>query len=277
MAAGSVSRGFWFLFASLPTGKSGERQEAGVTSYFEKDELYSTPLHKVAGNKVHSSMFGFQFDGTLLPDQGVEDGKSKYNPKEDPKDPSSKDVNTRLEDVTCYKAKKICIWVAIRNGRYSGMKAGDAQVLMFVKGNGGVVENSLFVGESEANHGVPNSRVDGEIWHRSLPNKMRGRGAVVGVRTYLNNILIQKTTFVNFVDDDAKQAAALMIARSGANSVFTGVKEVVFTNVPEKNRMIDAKKKVTQTVYHDWDGSLTQTPNMKVKHFILSFVYLFYS
>ena len=41
-AAGSVGKGFWFLQASLPTGRSGQLQKSGEKYYFEKDELYRT-------------------------------------------------------------------------------------------------------------------------------------------------------------------------------------------------------------------------------------------
>ena len=57
-AAGSESRGFWFVFPSLPTKESGERQSLGVVHYYGEDELFYTPLHEVKNNTAHSARFG---------------------------------------------------------------------------------------------------------------------------------------------------------------------------------------------------------------------------
>ena len=112
MAAGSESRGFWFVFPSLPTKESGERQSLGVVHYYGEDELFYTPLHEVKNNTAHSARFGIFFDGVLLPDHGVEERGGKYRPRIDPKDTRSPPVATRLEDLTCYKVRRTCVWTS---------------------------------------------------------------------------------------------------------------------------------------------------------------------
>ena len=256
-AGGSEGKGFWFLQASLPTGESGELQSSGAQHFFDKDELFLTKIGDISGNTVHSSNFGFFFDAVLLPDQGASgQNKGRFSPVQDPKNPKSGKLTTSISDITCYKAKQTCIWMHLEKGDYENIRVADAGEGMFVHEKSHVT-NSLFVGESEKNFGVPNRRVNKKMWHRSLPN---GR-ASFGFRNYLNPTKLENSVFRSFQDSDARNVRAIGVRRSGPRSIFTGASNVSFVSTPLEGRMGEGKRMDRQFLYYDWSGSISGSPD----------------
>ena len=255
-AGGSEGKGFWFLQAALPTGDSGELQAAGDKHFFSKDELFRTKLGDISGNTAHSSSFGFFFDSVLLPDQGTNGQNSgRFAPVQDIKNPKSEKLTSHISDITCYKAEQTCVWMHLDQGEYDNIRVADSREGMFVHETSHIT-NSLFVGESEKNFGVPNRRVNRKLWHRSLP---RGK-ASVGFRNYVNPTLLENSVFQSFQDSDARFVRAISPRRTGPKSLFTGAKNVSFINTPIKGRMGEKEREDRQFLYYDWSGSITGAP-----------------
>ena len=154
VAGGSEGKGFWFLQASKPTGLSKVFQDSNKRHYFDKDELFHTLHGNISHNSVHSSSFGYFLDKILRPDQGV-GGSIAHDPWADPKDKKSEKLTTYFTDINCYKIARTCIWMKIKRGEYSSLKVAEAGELMFTR-DSSRISNSLFVGFSDRNFGVPN-------------------------------------------------------------------------------------------------------------------------
>ena len=139
---------------------------------------------------------------------------------------------------------------------YDNLRVADSAEGLFVH-EISHISNSIFVGESERNFGVPNKRINGEIWNRSLPNG----GASFGVRNYLNPIIIEDSVFASFQDSDARFVRAIGVKRAGQRSTFTGANNVSFVSTPIGGRIGSEEMMERQFLYHDWSGSLTGTPD----------------
>ena len=256
-AGGSEGKGFWFLQASLPTGEAGALQASGAEHFFDEGELFFTKIGDISGNTAHSSQFGFFFDAMLLPDQGASDNNErKFSPLEDPKNKTSSKLTTQISDITCYKARRTCVWIHLTRGQYNNLRIADAEEGLFVH-ELSQITNSVFVGESERNFGVPNKMVNGEAWNRSLP-----RGEVsFGVRNYQNPVIIEDSVFTSFVDSEARHLRAIGVKRTGKESGFTGANNISFASTPMEGRVGSQPTMERQFLYYDWSGSITGTPD----------------
>lgn len=256
VAAGSAGKGFWFLQASLPTGLSGQLQKSGEKYYFGKDELFRTPIGSISGNIAHSSVFGFFFDSILLPNQGASKTPGKYSPKTDPKDPTSASVSTQITDLTCYKSQMTCIWMHLPNAHYSNIRTADSGEGMFVRKES-VIDQSVFVGESSANFGVPNKRINRNLWYRSLPRQSK----CFGFRNYVNPMLIKNSIFISFGDTDAQILRALAVRAVSFRSLFTGASNLTFSNTKTTGKFLEDKMPKREFLYKDYTGSISSHAN----------------
>jgi hypothetical protein len=254
-AGGSEGKGFWFLQASLPTKLSGTLQASGIKHFFGKDEAFRTKLGNISENTAHSSVFGFFFDSVLQSDQSTK-GTGKFSPKEDPTDPKSADVSSKIVDLTCYKAGKTCVWMDLARGHYSNIRVADSSEGMFVREES-LVDDSLFVAESKKNFGFPNKRIGKSFWYRSLPQS----STKFGFRNYVNPSRIFNTLFDSFEDSVTGVSRALGVRAVSFKSVLTGASNITFRNTPLSSRFLENKKPPREFLYKDYTGSITGLPD----------------
>ena len=254
-AGGSEGKGFWFLQASLPTGLSGQLQKLKRKHFFNKNEAFHSKIGNISGNTVHSSVFGFFFDSVLQPDQSAK-GSGKYSPKKDPTNSKSEDITTNVDDITCYKTQRTCVWMILPHGHYSNLKISDSFEGMFVKKES-FIDNSLFVGQSKNNFGSPNKWVNKKFWYRSLSVSRE----TFGIRTYVHPVHIKNTMFSSFKDSDAQTSHAMSARSVSFKSIFTGVSNLTFNNTPFSNRFLEKPKAPREFIFKDYTGSLTGIPD----------------
>ncbi len=270
VAAGSDQAGFWM---SLPEHPNGEFLGTEIS---RNTWPRRTPFREFRGNVAHSNFDGFMFDRNINEDNTFGLAGNAHLPRENPADPDSPMVETYFEDLTAYKNRNNGLWGrgelhVLRNLRF----ADNAIGLTHSSGSFGserftsLVVDSLFVGETD---NIGNPVTPEEIaYGRSLPKRLIPDYPIRGYEYYDYRDEVVNTTFVNYEDNDLREAGALswlLYTSSGVTTAstiegakFVNAKPVHFPKYDERFDNDNRGGIAYQTLaIHDLDGSVTGIP-----------------
>jgi cell migration-inducing and hyaluronan-binding protein len=269
VAAGSDSIGFWF---SLPQHPNGAFLGTQIS---ENTWPRRMPQGIFRGNVAHSNFDGLMFDRNINADNTFGVTGSSHIARENPADPNSRSIESVIEDFTAYKNRNGGIWGRGEMKVYRNLKLADNAIgFTHASGSAGAdpftsrVIDSLFVGETD---NIGNPSTPAEIaYGRSLPKAI----ADFPIRGYEYYDYLQEvvnTTFINYEDNDTREAGALsyllyttfgMHTRNSAEGLeFINAKPVHFPEMKEKwaNDFGSSVAYTSATIY-DIDGSVSGVP-----------------
>jgi len=275
VAAGSDQIGFWVSLPEHPTG-AFEGTDASKAVWPRR-----TPFRGFKGNVGHSN-----FDSLMIDRNAGADGKflvsgSSHIARENPADPSSKPVETVIEDFTAYKNRNGGIWARGELHVFKNVKLAD-NAMGYTHASGSIPRNyaftskvvdSLFVGET-ANIGNP--RAPGEIaYGRSLPYPEMPDFPIRGYEYYDYMHDVENVTFMNYEDNATRKTGALSYLMytsfgiSTNNSVqgakFVNAKPVYFPPMERKWGNDNGSSAAWKTaVIRDRDGSVSGVPGASI-------------
>src|SRR5690606_4950691 len=274
VAAGSDENGFWLSLPEHPNG-AFLGTEASLNTWPRR-----TPMGEFRGNVAHSNFDGFMFDRNINEDNTFGLAGNAYMPLENPADPNSENVETHFEDLTSYKNRNGGIWGRGELHVFRNVKLADNAIgLTHSSGSFGserftsLVVDSLFVGETD---NIGNPTTPEEIaYGRSLPKPPIPDFPIRGYEYYDYRDDVVDTTFVNYQDNDRREAGALswlMFTSSGVTTAstikgatFVNAKPVHFPNIDPRfdndNRGGVAYRTLS---IHDLDGSVTGIPDSHI-------------
>src|SRR5690606_33383940 len=271
VAAGSDANGFWM---SLPEHPNGQFLDTEISKNTWSRRMH---LREFRDNVAHSNFDGFMFDRNINEDNTFNLAGNTYLPKENPADPSSKTLETHFDNLTSYKNRNGGFWgrgelFVVRN-----LKAADNAIGMTMSsgafGNEAVTTllvDSLVVGETD---NIGNPTTPEEIaYGRSLPKKEIPDFPIRGYEYYDYRVDVADTTFMNYQDNEQREAGALswlLFTSSGVttentakNLTFVDAKPVHFPNYDWRfdndNRGGSAWRSLA---IHDLDGSVSGKPD----------------
>ena len=271
VAAGSDANGFWMSLPEHPNG-AFLGTEASLNTWPRR-----TRIREFRGNVAHSNFDGFMFDRNINEDNTFGLAGNAYLPKENPADPNSKSLETHFENLTTYKNRNGGFWgrgelFVVRN-----LKTAD-NAIGFTMSSGAfgreaftsLVVDSLFVGETE-NIGNPVTPEE-KAYGRSLPKRRIPDFPIRGYEYYDYRVDVADSTFVNFQDNEMREAGALswlLFTSSGVTTENT-IKGATFVNAkpvhfPKIDRRFDNDNRggvaYRTLAIHDLDGSATGIPD----------------
>jgi cell migration-inducing and hyaluronan-binding protein len=270
VAAGSDSTGFWF---SLPEHPNGAFLGTEIS---ENTWPRRMPQGVFRGNVAHSNFDGLMFDRNIEPDNTFGVTGSSHIARVNPADATSRSMESVIEDFTAYKNRNGGIWSRGEMKVFKDLKLAD-NAIGFTHASGSIgrdpftskVIDSLFVGETD---NVGNPRTDAEIaYGRSLP-KAIADFPIRGYEYYDYLHSIEDTTFVNYADNDTREAGAIsyllytsfgMSTENSAKGLeFVNAKPVHFPERLEKwaNDFGGSAAYATAAI-HDLDGSISGIPD----------------
>jgi cell migration-inducing and hyaluronan-binding protein len=232
VAAGSDQIGFWMAFPEHPTGQF-EGTEISANTWPRR-----TQIREFTGNVAHSN-----FDGLIL-DRGP-NAEGRFNVGGNPHmafaDPANGTggMESYIEDFTVYKSRNGGIWGrgemhVFRNVKFADNAIGYTHAYPGIEPQGGEftskVVDSLFVGETE---NVGNPATPEEIaYGRSLPYPEMPDFPIRGFEYYDFLHHVEDTTFVNYEDNDTREAGALsyLLFTSFPTSADNSIERVDFVN-----------------------------------------------
>ena len=134
-----------------------------------------------------------------------------------------------VQNLTCYKSSRTCLWFRFKDGAFSGLKVADSGEGMFAHDDT-TVTDSVFIGESG------NFRDD--------ERKKFRRAQRFGFRNYLNPCLLSEVSFQGFRGDlaDGGSLHALGLRRVGSRSLYTGGTNLSFPDTFPMARISEDKK-----------------------------------
>jgi len=275
VAAGSDQIGFWMAFPEHPIGQF-EGTEISAKIWPRRMQI-----GEFSGNVAHSNFDGFILDRGPNPEGRFNVGG---NPHMAYADPASKTgpQESFIDDFTAYKNRNGGIWGrgemhVFRNLKLADNAIGYTHAYPGIEPGGGdytsKVVDSLFVGETEnvGNPGTPEEIAYG----RSLPYPEIPDFPIRGYEYYDFLHYVENTTFVNYEDNDTREAGALSylmftsFPTSSDNSVervkFVNAKPVHFPQMKREwgNDNFGNAGWMTAAI-KDADGSITGTPNAYV-------------
>jgi cell migration-inducing and hyaluronan-binding protein len=275
VAAGSDQIGFWMAFPEHPTGQF-EGTEISANTWPRR-----TQIREFRGNIAHSN-----YDGLIL-DRGPS-AQGTFNVGGNPHaafaDPAVGNANgtapveSFIDDYTAYKNRNEGIWGrgemhVFRNLKMADNAIGYTHAIAGLSPQGGdftsKVVDSLFVGET-ANVGNP--RTAEEIaYGRSLPKPGVPDFPIRGFEYYDFLHHVEDTTFVNYEDNDRREAGALSylmftsFGTSAENSIdgveFVNAKPVHFPEMVREWGNDQGGNGWRTAAIKDIDGSISGTPN----------------
>ncbi|MDY6983803.1 MAG: hypothetical protein SV422_12000, partial [Pseudomonadota bacterium] len=271
VAAGSDETGFWLSLPEHPNG-------AFLGS---EDSLNTWPrrtlIREFRDNVAHSNFDGFLFDRNINEDNTFNLAGNTYLPKENPADPSSKTLETHFNNLTTYKNRNGGFWgrgelFVVRN-----LKAADNAIGMTMSSGAfgneaftSLLVDSLVVGETD---NIGNPTTPEEIaYGRSLPKREVPDFPIRGYEYYDYRVDVADTTFVNYQDNDQREAGALswlLYTSSGVTTENTA-KSLTFVNAkpvhfPKYDWRFDNDNRGGSAwrslAIHDLDGTTTGKAN----------------
>lgn len=271
VAAGSDAIGFWFALPVHPIG-AFEGTEVSANTWPRR-----TNVREFSGNTAHSNFDGFMFDRGPAPDNTFSVGGSNYHVGyADPTDTDSEMLVSAFENFTSYKNRNGGVWGRGEHHLFKNLKAADNAIgfTHAASAPGGSaytskVIDSLFVGETD-NIGNP-STPEEIAYGRSLPNEYSDF-PIRGYEYYDLRHDVVNTTFVNYEDNDTREAGAisyLMYTSFGfstENTIegaeFINAKPVHFPPVVRKWASDFGRRNSWRgATIHDLDGSVGGVPN----------------
>ncbi|MFS8607416.1 MAG: G8 domain-containing protein [Gammaproteobacteria bacterium] len=270
VAAGSEAIGFWFSLPEHPIGAFEGTEESAKTW------PRRMPQGEFRGNVAHSNFDGLMFDRNINPDGTFGVTGSSHIARENPADPTSRSIESVIEDFTAYKNRNGGIWARGEMKVFKNLKLADNAIgYTFASGSIGrdpftsKVIDSLFVGETD---NIGNPTTSAEIaYGRSLPKPHVPDFPIRGYEYYDYVHSIENTTFVNYADNDTREAGAIsyLLYTSFGMSVENSVKGAKFVNskpvhFPRIERRW-ANDTFNNSAYlsaaiHDLDGSVSGVP-----------------
>jgi cell migration-inducing and hyaluronan-binding protein len=270
VAAGSDSTGFWFSLPEHPNG-AFEGTEISANTWPRR-----MPQGVFRGNVAHSNFDGLMFDRNINPDNTFGVTGSSHIARVNPADPNSRSMESVIEDFTAYKNRNGGIWSRGEMKVFKDLKLAD-NAMGYTHASGSIgrdpftskVINSLFVGET-GNIGNP-STPEEIAYGRSLP-KAVADFPIRGYEYYDFIHSIENTTFVNYEDNDTREAGAIsyLLYTSFGMSTENSAKGLTFVNAkpvhfPERvekwaNDFGGSAAYATAAI-HDLDGSISGVPD----------------
>jgi len=271
VAAGSESNGFWFSLPEHPIGAfEGTEESAKVWPR-------RMPQGEFRGNVAHSNFDGLMFDRNINPDGTFGVTGSSHIARENPADATSRSMESVIEDFTSYKNRNGGVWGRGEMKVFRNLKLADNAIgYTFASGSIGrdpftsKVVDSLFVGETD---NIGNPRTPAEIaYGRSLPKPHVPDFPIRGYEYYDFIHSVENTTFVNYADNDTREAGAMsyLLYTSFGMSVENSVKGAKFVNskpvhFPRRERKwandFGGSTAYTSATIHDIDGSVSGVAN----------------
>ncbi len=271
VAAGSDAIGFWFSLPEHPNG-AFLGTEISLNTWPRR-----MPQGEFRGNVAHSNFDGLMFDRNINEDNTFGVTGSSHIARENPADPNSPSIESVIEDFTAYKNRNGGIWSRGEMKVFRDLKLAD-NAIGFTQASGSIgrdpftslVVDSLFVGDTD---NIGNPRTPEEIaYGRSLPKPAVPDFPIRGYEYYDFLNLVEDTTFVNYEDNDTREAGAISyllytsFGMSTENSVrgakFVNAKPVHFPAVERRwaNDTGSNAAYLTAAI-HDVDGSVGGVPN----------------
>jgi cell migration-inducing and hyaluronan-binding protein len=271
VAAGSEEVGFWFALPEHPTG--AHEGKPGTENIWPR----RTAVREFSGNTAHSTFDGFMFDRGPQPNGKFSVGGSNYHfAFTDPADPNSEPKGSVFENFTSYKNRHGGVWGRGELHLFKNLRVADNAV-GFTHAASAVgrapytskVVDSVFVGESD---NIGNPSTEQEIaYGRSRPNDIYDF-PIRGYEYYDMRHDVENTTFVNFVPNDARDAAAISylmytsFGMSSENAIegakFVNSKRVDFPPVVRKWSSDFGRGNAWRgAAIHDKDGSVGGVPD----------------
>jgi cell migration-inducing and hyaluronan-binding protein len=275
VAAGSDQIGFWMAFPEHPTGQF-EGTEISANTWPRR-----TQIREFRGNIAHSNYDGLILDRGPSAQGTFNVGGNFHAAYADPATGNANGVTpieSFIDEYTAYKNRNEGIWGrgemhVFRNLKMADNAIGYTHAIAGLSVQGGAftskVVNSLFVGETE---NVGNPRTAEEIaYGRSLPKPAVPDFPIRGFEYYDFLHHIEDTTFVNYEDNERRQAGALsyLMFTSFGTSAENSVERVEFVDAkpvhfPEMVREWGNDQGGTgwrTAAIKDIDGSLGFGPN----------------
>jgi hypothetical protein len=277
VAAGSDSNGFWM---SLPEHPNGAFLDSDIS---KATWPRNTAIREFRGNVAHSTYDGFMLDRNINMNNTFGVTGNMHIPRENPADPRSRLLETRLEDLTAYKNRNGGFWGRGEYRTVSNYRAADNAIgYTQASGLGGgasledpytsLVIDSLFVGETE---NIGNPQTPEEIaYGRSLPKPEVPDFPIRGYEYYDARHDVVNTTFRNYEDNELRKTGAISyllftsFAMSSNNSVeklrFENAKPVYFPLIDGNERWANDNgnnSAYKTAVIRDRDGSLGLGPD----------------
>uniref|UniRef100_K1PJF5 Transmembrane protein 2 n=1 Tax=Magallana gigas TaxID=29159 RepID=K1PJF5_MAGGI len=197
-AAGGEGVGMWFVYPDSPTGPSRAR------NFMQDKEARHTKITLYKNNVHHSYTTAGLFVDNIEHDDLTVSDYNKYNPKQNPLDPSSAPVPAVFERATVYKNRGQNMWVRgtpiiVRESSFADSQVGAT----VIKEQDIWVEfiNNVVIGYSD-NLGKPNTG-----YTRSYPSTPSRD--VVGFRFNKGPVFVKNTWFHDFVSTDIHRSAAM--------------------------------------------------------------------
>jgi cell migration-inducing and hyaluronan-binding protein len=270
VAAGSDATGFWISLPEHPTG-AFEGTEISANTWPRR-----MPLGEFRGNVAHSNFDGLMFDRNTTPDGTFGVTGSSHIARENPADANSRSIESVIEDFTGYKNRNGGIWSRGEMNVFRNLKLAD-NAIGFTHASGSAgrdpftsrVVDSLFVGETG---NIGNPRTEDEMaYGRSLP-KAVADFPIRGYEYYDYRHSLENTTFVNFADNDTREAGAISylmytsFGMSTENSVkgakFINAKPIHFPPVVRQWASDFGRRNAWRgAAIHDLDGSVGGIPD----------------
>jgi cell migration-inducing and hyaluronan-binding protein len=270
VAAGSDSNGFWVSLAEHPTG-AFEGTEISANTWPRR-----MPFGEFRGNVAHSNFDGLMLDRNNNPDGTFGVTGSSHTAYADPADPESQPLETVIEDYTGYKNRNGAIWGRGELHIFRNAKLAD-NAIGFTHASGQFgrlaftsrVVDSLFVGETD---NIGNPTTEAEIaYGRSLP-KAVADFPIRGYEYYDYRHDVVNTTFMNYEDNDTREAGALsyLLYTSFGMSVENAAEGLEFINAkpvhfPAREQRwandFGGSAAFATAAIHDLDGSVSGVPD----------------
>jgi cell migration-inducing and hyaluronan-binding protein len=270
VAAGSDSTGFWF---SLPEHPNGAFLGTEISANTWPRRM---PQGVFRGNVAHSNFDGLMFDRNIAEDNTFGVTGSAHIARVNPADGTSRSMESVIEDFTAYKNRNGGIWSRGEMKVFKDLKLAD-NAMGYTHASGSIgrdpftskVIDSLFVGETD---NIGNPTTEEEIaYGRSLP-KAVADFPIRGYEYYDYLHSVENTTFVNYEDNDTREAGAIsyllytsfgMSTENSARGLeFINAKPVHFPERLEKwaNDFGGSAAYATAAI-HDLDGSVSGVPD----------------
>ncbi|MBT8144190.1 MAG: G8 domain-containing protein, partial [Gammaproteobacteria bacterium] len=234
VAAGSDQIGFWLAFPEHPIGQF-EGTEISANTWPRR-----TQIREFSGNVAHSNVDGLILDRGPNPEGRFNVGGNPHAAFADPaNDDGTPPIESFIRDFTAYKSRNGGIWGRGEMHVFDGLVLADnangyTHAIAGFSPQGGdytsKVMNALFVGETD---NIGNPTTPEEIaYGRSLPYPSLPDYPIRGYEFYDFLHHIENAKFVNYVDNDRRDAGALsyLMFTSFGTSVENSIENVEFVN-----------------------------------------------
>ncbi|OWF43992.1 Transmembrane protein 2 [Mizuhopecten yessoensis] len=272
VAAGSQDLGIWFIFPDLPLGPSADK------GFMKMFEARYTAITEFTNNVAHSNKNGIFIDDRIDLVTEEIDSCNRYQPKEDPSDPTSADKNVIIDRLTAYHNRDNA-W--LRGGYITVSKAslgGSLTSMLFARNSRQeqFMEKSVIIGETR-NIGDPTRAFGSDGWKdlpRSVPHQYKYNLPLQGFAFYDGPVFISDIYFDKYTPNEYRKAGAIGFKRfndaassaiSGATNIHFGFPDGLLTG----NRVYDGNSSIygfgdldgdLAAKFRDLDGSVTTDP-----------------